>query len=112
MNDLFFTLADHANAQLRGSEVLLVNFAGEVTDFVRFNHARVRQPLTVRQATLTLSLIDGARRDNVTLTLSGDAVPDRSRGDPGEPGPARDPALRPPIPACGLAPRQVSNAGL
>jgi len=78
MKDLFFTLADHANAQLRGSEVLLVNFAGEVTDFVRFNHARVRQPLTVRQATLTLSLIDGARRDNVTLTLSGDAVPDRT----------------------------------
>jgi predicted Zn-dependent protease len=78
MQQLFNDLAAHAMAALRGSEVLLANFAGEATDFVRFNQARVRQPLTVRQAMLTLSLIDGARRDNVTLTLSGDAAADRT----------------------------------
>jgi predicted Zn-dependent protease len=78
MQQLFNDLAAHAMAALRGSEVLLANFAGEATDFVRFNQARVRQPLTVRQAMLTLSLIDGARRDNVTLTLSGDAAADRA----------------------------------
>jgi predicted Zn-dependent protease len=78
MKELFFDLADHATAQLEGSEVLLANFAGEVTDFVRFNHARVRQPMTVRQATLTLSLIEGKRRDNVTLTLTGDPARDRT----------------------------------
>jgi predicted Zn-dependent protease len=78
MKDLFFALADHAVAQLRGSEVLLVNFAGESTDFVRFNQARVRQPMTVRQAVLSLSLIDGARRDNVALTLTGEPATDRA----------------------------------
>jgi predicted Zn-dependent protease len=81
MKELFFTLADHAVSRLRGGEVLLANFAGEVTDFVRFNQARVRQPLTVRQAALTLSLIDGQRRDNVTLTLTGDAASDRAAVD-------------------------------
>lgn len=78
MQQLFNDLADHAIAALRGAEVLLVNFSGESTDFVRFNQARVRQPMTVRQAALTLSLIDGARRDNVTLTLTGDAAADRA----------------------------------
>ncbi len=78
MKEHFFALADHACAALRGSEVLLVNFAGEQTDFVRFNQARVRQPLTVRQAMITLSLIDGARRDNVTLTLSGATAQDQA----------------------------------
>lgn len=78
MQQLFNDLADHAIAALQGAEVLLVNFSGESTDFVRFNQARVRQPMTVRQAALTLSLINGARRDNVTLTLTGDAAADRA----------------------------------
>jgi predicted Zn-dependent protease len=78
MKEIFFALADHAVAQLTGSEVLLANFSGEVTDFVRFNHAKVRQPLTVRQAHLRLSLIDGQRRDNLTLTLSGETTTDRA----------------------------------
>lgn len=78
MKEQFFELADHAVAALRGSEVLLASFAGEETDFVRFNRAQVRQPLTVRQAYLTLSLIDGGRRDRHTLALSGDAAADRA----------------------------------
>jgi predicted Zn-dependent protease len=77
MKEQFLALAEHAVAQLAGHEVLLANFAAEATDFVRFNHALVRQPLTVRQAQLTLSLIDGQRRDNLTLTLSGDPTADR-----------------------------------
>jgi predicted Zn-dependent protease len=77
MRDLFFTLADHACAGLRGQEVLLLNFAGEVTDFVRFNHAQVRQPMTVRQAQLSMTLIDGRRRNELTLTLAGSPLQDR-----------------------------------
>ncbi|MEW5879180.1 MAG: metallopeptidase TldD-related protein [Pseudomonadota bacterium] len=79
MKQLFLELADHAIAQLRGDEVLLANFAGEETDFVRFNRAQVRQPMSVRQAQLTLSLIESGRRNNVTLTLSGDPSQDRAR---------------------------------
>ena len=37
MQELFHSITDHANAQLRGAEVLLANFAGEDTDFVRFD---------------------------------------------------------------------------
>jgi len=77
VKELFFTLADHAIAGLEGDEVLLLNFNGEVTDFVRFNHAQVRQPMTVRQAHLGLTLIDGMRRNEVTLTLAGTPLQDR-----------------------------------
>jgi len=73
MQDLFFGLTDFANGRLRGGEALLANFEGEVSDFVRFNHARVRQPMSVRQAHLTLELIAGRRRDRTTLSISGNA---------------------------------------
>jgi predicted Zn-dependent protease len=75
---LFFDLADFAVARLQANEVLLVNFSGEESDFVRFNQARVRQPMSVRQAYLALTLIDGKRRDGASLTLSGDAREDRA----------------------------------
>jgi predicted Zn-dependent protease len=77
MKDLFFSLAGYAFGRLRGAEVLLANFAGEDSDFVRFNHARIRQPMTVRQGYLTLQLIDGRRHDRTTLTLTGVAADDR-----------------------------------
>lgn len=77
MKDLFFSLAERAIAELHADEVLLANFAGEVSDFVRFNHGRVRQAMTVRQAQLTLTLIARGSRDNTTLTLTGDPTADR-----------------------------------
>ncbi len=77
MKELFFELAAYANGQLRGGEVLLANFDGEVSDFLRFNHARVRQPMSVRQAYLTLQLIDGRRHDRTTLAITGNAEEDR-----------------------------------
>jgi predicted Zn-dependent protease len=77
MKELFFDLAGYADSLLRGDEVLLANFEGEASDFVRFNHARVRQPMTVRQAYLTLQLIDGRRHDRITLAVTGIAEEDR-----------------------------------
>lgn len=79
MKGLFFALADHAFAALARDEVLLLNFTGEVTDFVRFNHAQVRQPMTVRQAQLRAALIVGQRRSEVALALTGDAAQDGER---------------------------------
>ena len=75
----FMALADDACARLRDDEVLLLNFSGETTDFVRFNHAQVRQPMTVRQAYLTLDLIDGRRRNSMRLALSGVPPQDRAQ---------------------------------
>ena len=77
MTDLFFELAAHAFGRLRGTEVVLANFSGEQSDFVRFNHARIRQPMTVRQAYLTLQLIDGHRHDRTTLAITGNPDEDR-----------------------------------
>lgn len=77
MKELFFSLAEAGFARLRGSEVLLANFSGEVSDFIRFNQSRVRQATTVRQASLSLKLIDGQRHDTVVLTLSGELAADR-----------------------------------
>lgn len=77
MKELFFELAGFANGLLRGAEVLLANFEGETSDFLRFNRARVRQPMTVRQAYLTLQLIDGRRHDRTTLAITGNAEEDR-----------------------------------
>ncbi len=78
MQAQFFALADHACAALAGGEVLLVNVAAEATDFVRFNHGRVRQPMTVHQATLSLALIQGKRRNAITLELTGSPEADRA----------------------------------
>ena len=79
MRDLFADLVDHAHTQLQGSEVLLSNFAGETSDFVRFNRGLVRQAMTVRQAQLTLTLIEGRRHSRLTLSLAGTAASDRER---------------------------------
>jgi predicted Zn-dependent protease len=73
MKQRFLDLADYAIGQLRGTETLLANFAGETSDFVRFNHARVRQAGSVTQAYLRLTLIDHGRRLHTTLALAFDA---------------------------------------
>jgi predicted Zn-dependent protease len=79
MKELFVDLVRSATGALRGSQVLLANFAGERSDFVRFNRGLVRQPMTVTQAQLELVLIEGRRRNRVVLTLSTQAAPDRER---------------------------------
>ena len=55
-----------------GDEVLLANFAGEDTDFVRFNNSDVRQAGSVDQRRLSVDLIEGQRHAGGSLQLSGD----------------------------------------
>lgn len=81
MRELFDELVRHARGQLRGGEVLLAGFSGETSDFVRFNRGLVRQAMTIHQAQLTLTLVDGRRRNRVTLTLAGAPAADRERVD-------------------------------
>ena len=70
MKQRFFDLADYSIGQLRGNETLLAGFCGEASDFVRFNHARVRQAGSVTQAFLRLTLIDHGRRLHTTLSVA------------------------------------------
>ncbi|MBT3342581.1 MAG: TldE/PmbA family protein [Gemmatimonadetes bacterium] len=71
MKSDFYELADEACAKVTGNEVLLLNFSSEETDFVRFNHSKVRQPGHVQQRYLTMQLIDGQRHTSVQITLTG-----------------------------------------
>ena len=43
MQDYFYSLADKLFSMLQGEERLLLGFGGEVSDFVRLNHNRIRQ---------------------------------------------------------------------
>ena len=74
MKGRFFELARRLNRELHAGETLLCNFSGEHSDFVRFNHASVRQAGSVEQGYLSLRLIRDRRQSSATLTLGADDV--------------------------------------
>lgn len=67
----FDALADAATELALPGEVALLSFAGEQSDFVRFNHGRVRQTGRVTQGKLTVRLIADGRQATFTTTVSG-----------------------------------------
>ena len=79
MQAYFYALADFATAQLTGAEAMTCHFQGEDSDFVRLNHARIRQAGHVQQRTLALRLIDGRRHATEELALTGELGSDRAR---------------------------------
>lgn len=79
MRDYFYQLADALQGPVRGSETLLLSFTGEISDFVRFNHARVRQAGSVTRRHLTLNLIDGERHAAGHAELAGQLSDDLSQ---------------------------------
>lgn len=81
MQERFFGLADHVMGALAPGEDATLRYQGERSDFVRFNHGRVRQPGTVEQHVATLRLLRGRRHVSVELSLSGQGDEDRARLD-------------------------------
>jgi predicted Zn-dependent protease len=79
MQSYFYTVADALQPGLQATETLLLNFAGEASDFVRFNHARVRQAGTVTRRRLSLDLIDGERHASGEVELAGRLADDLPR---------------------------------
>lgn len=79
MRPHFETLSDDLFSALTGDELLLLGFAGESTDFVRLNHARVRQAGHVDQGVLDLRLVVGRRHASSRFVLTGDADVDGAR---------------------------------
>lgn len=79
MQQQFHALADFIATRLQGSERFTCWFSGESTDFVRFNRGLIRQPGHVRQANLSLSLIDGQRQARGEFSLSGETQTDHAR---------------------------------
>jgi predicted Zn-dependent protease len=79
MQDIFYAIADHAVSLLKSGEIVTLNFEGEQSDFVRFNHNKVRQPGSVAVTDLSIDLIHGQRHAESQLSLSGVADEDRGR---------------------------------
>ena len=80
----FFSLADHAEQQLRGAEVFTMHLRAEDSDFVRLNGNRVRQAGNVRQRVVTVRLIDGKRHASMSMTATGVQGEDRRRDPTGD----------------------------
>lgn len=78
MQQHFMKLADYVTTQLTGSEIATSYLVAEKSDFVRFNHAKVRQPGSVTQANLQVRLINGQKQTAVTLGLVGDLEQDKA----------------------------------
>lgn len=72
----FEELADAVCAEDAAVDRTLLAWAAESTDFIRFNHAQVRQATHVEQRYGTLSVVRGARQATVRLSLTGDTAAD------------------------------------
>jgi predicted Zn-dependent protease len=79
MQTYFNELADFVTSELSGDEVATMSFAGEDSDFVRFNKSAVRQAGSVQQRELEVDLISGSKHCGAKLTLAGDLEQDRAR---------------------------------
>lgn len=76
MKNHFYQLAERLALRLHSDEDFTLWYAGEQSDFVRFNHGRVRQAGSVDQRVITLRLLQGERHAATTLTLTGDTATD------------------------------------
>jgi predicted Zn-dependent protease len=79
MQSYFYELADFLHGRLQRGEDYTAWLAGERSDFVRFNHGKVRQAGQVQQSYLSLRLIRGDRHCSVSLSLSGERDDDLAR---------------------------------
>ncbi|MFJ4111193.1 TldD/PmbA family protein [Pseudomonas sp. NPDC089758] len=79
MKQAFETLVGDVRAALHAGEQFTLSYSAEQSQFVRFNHAKVRQAGEVSQASAQLRLIRDGRQAEQHVTLSGDAQLDRQR---------------------------------
>jgi predicted Zn-dependent protease len=76
MREEFDILAEAVCVVVAGTERVTLSYSGESSDFIRFNHAAVRQATHVSQRYATISVISGARKTSSTLALTGNAAAD------------------------------------
>ncbi|MBW2280016.1 MAG: TldE/PmbA family protein [Deltaproteobacteria bacterium] len=78
MQDYFRDVAAELGSLLRGDEVFTCSFAGEDSDFVRFNRGAIRQAGSVSQRSLGIDLIEGRRHVGGRVSLVGHLDEDRA----------------------------------
>ena len=77
--DNFKALVEWLKQAITDNEHFHLGYADEASEFVRFNHAKVRQAGQVQQASLNLKLINDGRHADLGITLSGTPAVDRQR---------------------------------
>ena len=75
----FKALVDWLKQAITETEQFHLGYAAESSEFVRFNHAQVRQAGHVQQASLSLKLIHDGRHADLGITLAGEPELDRLR---------------------------------
>ncbi|WP_447652033.1 TldD/PmbA family protein [Pseudomonas abietaniphila] len=75
----FKALADWLHGAVTRQERFTLGYNAEASDFIRFNHAKVRQAGHVQQASVYFKLIEDRRHADLNLTLCGDEAVDRQR---------------------------------
>jgi len=75
----FEALVEWLHGAITEQEAFTLGYNAESSEFIRFNHAKVRQAGQVQQASLNFKLIDDGRHADLHLTLSGDAQLDLAR---------------------------------
>ena len=74
----FDRVCDYMLGQLRGGEAMSVDFAGEASEFMRFNRGRVRQAGQVRQGRVRFRYHRDGRTLDSAFETTGDPGPDRA----------------------------------
>jgi predicted Zn-dependent protease len=77
--DNFKALVEWLKQAITDNEQFQLGYADEASEFVRFNHAKVRQAGQVQQASLHLKLINDGRHADLGITLAGEPALDRQR---------------------------------
>jgi len=77
--DQFKALVQWLQGAVTPQERFTLSYNAEASDFIRFNHAKVRQAGHVQQASVYFKLIEDGRHADLNLTLSGDRDVDRQR---------------------------------
>lgn len=76
MRRYFESLAAAVCVPVEGVDRTSLYYAAETSEFIRFNHATVRQATHVEQRYATVAVVTGRRRATGTVTLSGDIAAD------------------------------------
>ena len=76
MHSYFLQLAAAVCAPLAGTDRVTLYFSAEASDFIRFNHAQVRQATHVEQRYGTVSVVSGLKRASSSISLGGDLAAD------------------------------------
>ena len=79
MRKHFDSLVKYIESALPSGIQFIASFAGENSDFVRFNHGRVRQAGSVEHGSMSIRLIAGRRHTAASFSISGDDSADSAR---------------------------------